>query len=68
MVNLLMFFYILIFILNFNKNIAIHKKLIVKIMKILICYFSQTGNIEKVAKSMQEGFAGQEIRWRMDVF
>ena len=30
-------------------------------MKILVCYFSGTGNTEKVAKSIQEGLEGQEV-------
>ena len=30
-------------------------------MKILVCYFSGTGNTEKVAKSIQEGLEGQDI-------
>lgn len=30
-------------------------------MKILICYFSQTGNTEAVAKSIAEGLEGQDV-------
>lgn len=30
-------------------------------MKILVCYFSNTGNTEKVAKSIAEGMEGEEV-------
>ena len=30
-------------------------------MRILVCYFSGTGNTEKIAKSIQEGLEGQEV-------
>ncbi len=30
-------------------------------MKILICYHSETGNTEKVAKNMAEGLAGEDV-------
>ena len=31
-------------------------------MKILVCYFSNTGNTEKVAKSIAEGLEGEDIK------
>ena len=34
---------------------------LVKILKILITYFSNTGNTEKVAKSIQEGLTAHEV-------
>ena len=30
-------------------------------MKILVCYFSNTGNTEKVAKSIAEGLEGEDL-------
>jgi flavodoxin len=30
-------------------------------MKILVCYFSNTGNTEKIAKSIAEGMEGEEV-------
>jgi len=33
----------------------------VKLMKILICYHSDTGNTEAIAKSMAEGLADQDV-------
>jgi flavodoxin len=31
-------------------------------MKILVCYFSNTGNTEKVAKSIADGLKGEEVK------
>ena len=31
-------------------------------MKILVCYFSNTGNTEKVAKSIAEGLEGEDVK------